>query len=724
VILSRKLLAPALIMFALLLAGLFAFFFSDLHEVNHQAEEADLASFSDSFFAEVENQKQLALALASQAAGDPEIQAALAERNRQELLRLISPGFALLQENNKGIFLYQFHLPNGSLFLTNQAGSVQTSTSPTITLATSSQTSVAGLEAENGKLVIRGVAPVIQEGDYVGAVEIGIGLDSALLANLKSEFGGEWQILLSREFFQAAEPEMPSPDPNFAVYATTQSSLLFNETSSYASAMDGTSTITHPSISGRDYAFLTAPLLDESGRIVGVLDIIYDHTHISTAQNTRLLIAGLISLLTLAFGSILLTLLTRRTLQPIQLLTKAAAEIAEGNVTAYVNMEEQDDEIGILIRAFNRMTSQLRGSIVDLEQRVNERTRDLENQTLRLRVAAEIARDALSARDLGTLLEKSTQLILDRFNLHHVGIFLVDKNGEFAALTASPTEAGRIMLADKHMVVVGGSSLVGRAAATGESQVSHDSVLTDTKLSALLPDARSEIAVPLKADQKILGVLDIHSDRPQAFRQNDVAIMQVLADQLAIAIEKTRLAQEVSQTLEELERSYGRYTRESWQNLTASQRLKNKGYRFDNIRIEPADGLAEYAEAALANGNVVHANGQGTAQKVAIPIKLRGQTIGVVQTTLKEGAGDNTIETLQLAIERLASALESARLYEQASLRADREQAISQISNAISSSSEYETIMRTTIRELGNLLDDTEVAIQILAENDNGNLAP
>jgi GAF domain-containing protein len=108
---------------------------------------------------------------------------------------------------------------------------------------------------------------------------------------------------------------------------------------------------------------------------------------------------------------------------------------------------------------------------------------------------------------------------------------------------------------------------------------------------------------------------------------------------------------------------------------------------------------------------------------VAIPIKLRGQTIGVVQAAIKEGASENTVETLQLAIERLASALESARLYEQASLRADREQAISQITNAISSSSEYETIMRTTVRELGNILNDTEVAIQILNDLDKGSTA-
>jgi GAF domain-containing protein len=387
-----------------------------------------------------------------------------------------------------------------------------------------------------------------------------------------------------------------------------------------------------------------------------------------------------------------------------------------------VSIEDKNDEIGVLVRAFNRMTAELRGSIVELEQRVSERTRDLENQTLRLRVAAEIARDALSARDLGGLLDKSTQLILDRFKLYHVGIFLIDKNKEYASLNSSPTEAGKKMIAERFRVAVGDPSLVGRVAISGEPQVNLEIREDfDRSGSPLLPDAKSEIAVPLKDEERVLGVLDIQSDRPQAFKQNDVAVMQILADQLATAIERARLSEEVSQTLEELERSYGRYTREGWQNLANSGRIKNKGYRFNNIRIEPAELPASMGGQALTTGPMAASDAANHPRDVSIPIKLRGQIIGAVHARLREGSGDSTVSTLQLAVERLASALESARLYEEASFRADREQAISQITNAISSSSEYETIMRTTVRELGNILSDTEVAIQIL--NDNGDNA-
>lgn len=726
-ILTRKLLVPTLLLFAALLAGLFAYFFSSLHAVYHEAEEGDLASFSSAFSAEVENQKKLALALAAEVAGNPGIQNSLARREKQELLGQVTPGMSAMKDVGSNIVIYQFHLPDGSLFLDvldpDPASSAEVATSPIVVHAIENQTAVAGLESDHGMLGIKGIMPIYKGGVFIGSVEIGIGLNKSMLAALKGKYGGEWHILLANDnvgIDQSAE----GPDPEFTIYATTQSSPLFNAPESYNAALEGEPTITHPSVSGRDYAIQSEPLRDYSGRIIGVLDILYDHTHISATQNTRLLAAGLISILVLILGTATLTILTRRTLQPIQTLTQAAADITGGNAVTRITIDNKEDEISILVRAFNQMTSDLQGSIIDLEQRVAERTQDLESQTLRLRVAAEIARDALSAQDLGSLLERATQLILDRFHLYHVGIFLLDANREFAILTASPTQAGKNMVAEKFMVSMGDPNLVGRVAASGESKINPDAGRDAGRVSThLLPDAKSDMAIPLKADQRILGVLNIQSDKQQAFNQNDLTIMQILADQLATAIEKTRLAQEVSRALEELERSYGRYTREGWQNLSSSGRIKNRGYRFDNVRIEPAKIPPTLGVKAMSAGTLVTSNDDAPSHEVAIPIKLRGQTVGAVQAKLREGSGDGTINSLELVIDRLASALESARLYEQASYRADREQAISQITNAISSSSDYETIMRTTVRELGSILEDADVAIQILNENDSGNSA-
>jgi GAF domain-containing protein len=118
----------------------------------------------------------------------------------------------------------------------------------------------------------------------------------------------------------------------------------------------------------------------------------------------------------------------------------------------------------------------------------------------------------------------------------------------------------------------------------------------------------------------------------------------------------------------------------------------------------------------VANGHEGQDEKQNT---VAIPIKLRGHSIGVITLKLKEGYPDETISTVEQASERLASALESARLYEEARLRADREQSISQITTAISSSSGYEEILQTTVREIGTSLRDTEVSIQILTDTED-----
>ena len=727
-ILTRKLIVPTVILFIVLLAGLFGYFFSSLHNAYHEAEEGDLASFNDSFSAEVENQKQLALALASGAAGNPAIQEALAKKDRQRLRELAMPSYSLLMENNNNIILHQYHLTDGTLFFNANdpaaSGTLEKTLSPAVLLANREQTPIAGLESEDGKLSIRGIVPMYYQGEHIGSVEFGIGFNETLLVDLKGKYGGEWQILLSKDVVPGATSADVSPNTDLMVFATTQDSSLFNDPDSYTKALNGESTITHPSVEGRDYAILSAPVYDYSENIIGVLDIVYDHTHISSAQNTRLIFAGLVSLGALSIGILGLVLLTRHTLQPIQTLTRTAAEIAEGNMSSYVNIEAGDDEIGILVNAFNRMTTQIRNSIVGLEQRVADRTRDLESQTLRFRVAAEIARDSTSARDLGDLLDRSAQLILERFHFYHAGIFIVDKNNEFATLTASPTEAGRKMIANKYKVRVGDIGTVGRVAATGDPRITLDTRF-DAVLSTnpFLPNTRSEMVLPLKSEDKVIGILDIQSDQLQAFKQDDVAIMQVIADQLATAIERTRLLQEVAQNLNELERAYGQYTREGWQKLRTSGRIKNRGYRFDNIRIEPTTQLSNLGNEALAKGIIVNPNESDSSHEIAIPIKLRGQTIGVVNAKLREGYTENSISTLELAIERLSSALESARLYEEASIRADREQAISQITSAIGSSSEYETILRTTVREIGNLLNDTEVAIQILGDSSEEKLA-
>jgi GAF domain-containing protein/HAMP domain-containing protein len=403
--------------------------------------------------------------------------------------------------------------------------------------------------------------------------------------------------------------------------------------------------------------------------------------------------------------------------EPISALAKVAESFAAGKLSSRANINRRD-EIGALGTAYDQMAEQLQDIIGKLEQRVADRTKELEGQSLRLRASAEIARDAASAHNLIELLDKAGALIQERFGLYHTGIFLLDNNKEFAVLTASPTEAGKQMIANNHRLRVGEVGIVGRVAYTEEPRISldtgADAVYFD---NPYLPKTRSEMALPLKVEKRMIGVLDVQSDQPQAFDKDDVAIMQILADQLATAIERTRLLQQVEQNLSDLQQAYGQFTREGWKTLGESGLLNKTGYRFDNIRIQ---SISE----APANGDEVMKTGApiiksaGDVNQVAIPIKLRGQTIGVVSANLKDGYTPTIISTLELAIERLALSLESARLYEQARLRADREQAIAQVAANISSATEFDSILRTTVEEVGRTLGDAEISIQIISDTE------
>jgi GAF domain-containing protein len=278
------------------------------------------------------------------------------------------------------------------------------------------------------------------------------------------------------------------------------------------------------------------------------------------------------------------------------------------------------------------------------------------------------------------------------------------------------------MIANGHKLRVGEVGIVGRVAASGEPRITLDTGLDAVHFNnPLLPKTRSEIALPLKVENRTVGVLDIQSDQPQAFNDEDIAIMQVLTDQLAIAIERTRLLQQVQENLRELQQAYGRSTRESWKTLAESGLLNNSGYRFDNVRIQAIDTTPELGEEAMQTGQLIvqNENGDGRPSRqaqAAIPVKLRGQSIGVVTVKLKEGYNSNTINTIAQAVDRLAASLESARLFEEARSRADREQAIAQVTSAISSAGDFDTILRTTVEEIGKNLGDSEVSIQIISE--------
>ncbi len=409
-------------------------------------------------------------------------------------------------------------------------------------------------------------------------------------------------------------------------------------------------------------------------------------------------------------------LYTIRTLSiPLANLEKAARQVAEGNLGAVTTIE-QEDEIGTVAKTFNEMTNQLRTSVTKLEEMVSERTRDIELRSAELRTAAQIARDASLAQNTEELLAHTTRLIRERFGFYHVGIFLIDDNREFAVLRAAGGEAGQLMLANKHKLKIGEVGIVGFVAETGDARIALD-VGSDAIhfRNPLLPYTRSEMALPLKVRGQVIGVLDVQSDKVNAFDQDDITIMQILTDQLSVAIERTRLLQELERNAAEMERSLQEYTSRGWRTLLQQGR-RNQGYRYEGVAMEPVTSLnSDDIDTAISDTSmIIKGENNKVGSVLAVPIRLRGQTLGTLKLKFQGNEVPNeSIKIVEEAASRLALALENARLVLDAQRLARRERQINLVTAQVQQSADLETVLQNTIRELGNALDVPRAFIQI-----------
>jgi GAF domain-containing protein/HAMP domain-containing protein len=435
-----------------------------------------------------------------------------------------------------------------------------------------------------------------------------------------------------------------------------------------------------------------------------------------TSKTLRILATNIVFGIFTALLAFSIVLITSRSISlPLVKLSEKATLLASGELSTRMVVDRQD-EIGALASSFNAMASELQTLVKTLEQKVEDRTQDLQKQASYLRLAAEVARDSANTNNLDELLNRAAQLILDRFGFYHTGIFLLDERGEYAILQASPTEAGREMISRNHKLRVGQEGIVGNVSATGEPRIALDTGLDVTYFNnPMLPMTRSEMALPLKVNEQLLGVLDVQSEQPEAFTQDDISTLQIMADQLALAIQRVRLAQEQEYNLRQLESAYQQFTLTSWRKFS-HERGFQPGYRFDGVKLTALETYPEGSQETLRKGkSVILLDDKETKNAtLAVPLKLRDQILGV----LNIGFGESTInpETINLAEEvasRLAVALENARLYSETQKQAEQTRAISEISNIITSSVNIENILRTAVQELGHINPDTEVTVRL-----------
>ena len=221
------------------------------------------------------------------------------------------------------------------------------------------------------------------------------------------------------------------------------------------------------------------------------------------------------------------------------------------------------------------------------------------------------------------------------------------------------------------------------------------------------------MTLPLIVGGKILGALDVQSTKEMAFSDEDISTITVLANQIAIAIENAELFASTQAALESTRRAYSEAGRAGWQRLLGESKTAI-GYISAAGAVSPISGEANPESIkSIKSGKPILANDNTTLH---LPIKVREDVIGAVRLDKPQGGGRWTEDDIAVAItlsEQLGTALESARLYEQISTRAELELLIGEITANISSSIQYETIMRTTVEELGRTLGNVDVVLQL-----------
>jgi len=357
-----------------------------------------------------------------------------------------------------------------------------------------------------------------------------------------------------------------------------------------------------------------------------------------------------------------------------------------------------------------------------LEVQVKERTADLARRTVQLETAAEVARDAGVIQTVEQLLAETAGLISTRFGFYHTGIFLLDDKKEYAVLRAASSPGGQRMIDRGHKLRAGDKpvGIVGEVATRGGAHIAldvgADAVFFD---NPDLPETRSEMALPLQARGERMGVLDVQSTEPAAFSQEDVAVLQTLADQVAVAISNAQLVQQAQASAEAERRAYGELSASAWRRMA---RLRpGLGRRYDPQGILPAaDGQRPAAlgrAVAEAKPVVAAMEGSATPASVAIPVKVRDQVIGVLDAHKPAGSGEWTEEEtglLEVLADQLGLALDSARLYEEAGRRASRERLIGEVAARVRETLDVEAVVKTAADEIYKALELDEVVVRLI----------
>ncbi|NOT05166.1 MAG: GAF domain-containing protein [Anaerolineales bacterium] len=351
-------------------------------------------------------------------------------------------------------------------------------------------------------------------------------------------------------------------------------------------------------------------------------------------------------------------------------------------------------------RVVNQMQNAFQALIVErtqLEDKVRERTEELEAKTNQLRASTNIARNVAEIQDISILLETVTKLISEKFEYYHVGLYILDDQKKTAFLQSASSETGKQLIGQGFRVESDRRNAINKVIEKNGAYITSDTEDPNFIRDINFPITRSRMLLPLTVRGNVLGVLDMHSDQTKAFDGQDAEILQTLSDLVAISFDNVRLINETKSLVSQLEINTSFQARRTWSKLTTRQK---PAYQYTPAGVRPLFSV----------------DSDDVTEGLRVPLILYGQTIGTIKLKRKGGIAewsDRERVLVEKIADQVALALENSRLVDEAQKSALRDQMIANISSRVRETLDVESVIRTATTELRRVFDLKEAEINI-----------
>ncbi len=360
--------------------------------------------------------------------------------------------------------------------------------------------------------------------------------------------------------------------------------------------------------------------------------------------------------------------------------------------------------LGRLKSAFARVVKDMQSAFgilaverMQLEENILKRTDELEAQTTQLRTASTVAKAMAEIQNVSDLLTSVTKLTAEKFGFYHVGLYILDEQKRTAFLQAASSMAGKQLIGQAFRVESDRRNIINLVVTQNRHVITSDSDGSAFTRDVNFTLTRSRMLLPLAVRGNILGILDIHSEQPQAFSSQDAEILQTLADLVAISFDNARLINETKSLVSQLEMNTNIQTERTWRKLTSRQK---PAYQYTPAGVRP----------------VFSTNKKDNDDGLHIPLVLHGQKIGMIKLKRK-GEAAHWSERERVLVEKIADqvalALENSRLVDEAQKSALRDQVIANVSTRVRETLDIESVVRTAATELRRAFDLKEAEILI-----------